>query len=139
MDENEDDFPLFDKTYYLAWRIEMKGYLKEKGAGVWNTVVAWTVPSKNPLKFATKKNNAVALKTVFNGLSGSIKESIGKSTFAKYLSLKLEKEYQDKRQDTKDNPIKDVKKINEGKDPPKYYDCNNSKCNDVECSLANKE
>jgi hypothetical protein len=29
--------------------------------------------------------------------------------------------------------------INEGKDPQKYFDCNNYKCNDVECSLANKE
>jgi hypothetical protein len=29
--------------------------------------------------------------------------------------------------------------INEGKDPAKSSDCNNSKCNDVECSLANKE
>jgi hypothetical protein len=29
--------------------------------------------------------------------------------------------------------------INEGKDPSKYFNCNNSKCNDVECSPTNKE
>jgi hypothetical protein len=40
--------------------------------------------------------------------------------------LNLEKEYQDSI-------------INEGKDSPKYSDCNNYKCNDVEFSLANKE
>jgi hypothetical protein len=35
MDEHEDEVPLFDETNYLAWRIEMKGYLKEKEVGVW--------------------------------------------------------------------------------------------------------
>jgi hypothetical protein len=44
----------------------MEGYLKEKGIGVWNTVVAGPVPSKNQSKFATKKNNEVALKTIVN-------------------------------------------------------------------------
>jgi len=29
--------------------------------------------------------------------------------------------------------------INEGKDPSKSSNCNNSKCNDVECSPTNKE
>jgi hypothetical protein len=141
-----DEVPFFDETYYSAWRIKMKGYLKSKGAGVWDTVVVGSVPSKKQSKFAAqkeeKKNNAVAFKTIFNGLSGSVKESIGQCTSTKDLWLKLEKAYQDKRQDTEDNPIKDVKKnsvINEGKDPPKYSDCNNSKCNDVECSPANKE
>jgi chromosome segregation ATPase len=55
--------------------------------------------------------------------SGSVKESIGKCTSAKDLWLKLEKAYQDSV-------------INEGKDSP---GCNNSKCNDVECSPANEE
>ena len=42
--------------------------------------------------------------------------------------MKLEKVYQDKS-------IKE----NEGKDSPKYFECNNSKCDNVEFSLANKE
>jgi hypothetical protein len=41
--------------------------------------------------------------------------------------VKLEKVYQEKIKDIEDNTIKD----NEGKDSPKYYDCNNSKCDDV--------
>jgi hypothetical protein len=121
----------------------MKGYLNSKGVGVQDTVVVGSVPSKKQSKFASqkesKKKNAVAFKTIFNGFLGSIKESIGKCTSAKDLWLKLEKAYQDKRQDAKDNPIKDMKQINEGKDPPKYSYCNNSKCKDVECSPANKE
>jgi hypothetical protein len=116
--------------------------LNSKGSGVWDTVVARSVPSKKKSKFAAqkkaKKNNVVAFKTIFNGLLGSIKKIIGKCTSAKDLWMKLEKVYQDKRQDIEDNPIKEVKQINEGEDPPKYSDCNDSKCNDVECSPANK-
>jgi hypothetical protein len=36
---------------------------------------------------------------------------------------------------SRQNSIKD----NEGKDSPKYSDCNNSKCDDVECSPTNEE
>jgi hypothetical protein len=123
MDEHTNEVPFFDETDYSAWRINMKGYLKSKGAGVWDTVVVGPVPSKNQSKFVAKKNNAVAFKTILNGLSGSVKESIGKCTSTKDLWLKLEKAYQDSV-------------INEGKDSP---GCNNSKCNDVECSPANEE
>jgi hypothetical protein len=91
MDENTNEVPFFDETDYSTWRINMKGYLKSKGAGVWNTFVFGPVPSKNQSKFATKKNNVVAFKTILNGLSGSVKESIGNFTSAKDLWLKLEK------------------------------------------------
>ena len=117
----------------------MKGYLKRKWVGVWNTIVGGSVPSKNQTKGATqkeaKKNNAVALKTILNGLSNFFKESIGPHSSAKDLWMKLEKVYQYKRKDVEDNSIKD----NEGKDSPKSSNCNNSKCDDVECSPANKE
>jgi hypothetical protein len=64
-----------------------------------------------------------------------VKESIGKNSSVKDLWPNLEKVYQDKRKDAKENSIKD----NEGKDSPKYFDCNNSKCDDVECSPTNEE
>jgi hypothetical protein len=141
-----DEVPLFDETYYSPWRIKIKWYLKSKGAGVWDTVVVGSIPSKKKSKFVaqkeTNKKNTMTFKTIFNGLSVSVKESIRQCTFSKDLWLSLEKAYQGKIQDTKDNPIKDVKKnsvINEGKDPPKYFDCNNYKCDDVECSPTNKE
>jgi hypothetical protein len=91
--------------------------------GVSDTVVARPVPLKNQSKFATNKNNVVAFKTILNGLSGSVKESIGKFTYAKDLWLKLEKAYQDSV-------------INEGKDSPGR---NNSKFDDVECSPTNEK
>jgi hypothetical protein len=135
MDELANEVPLFDEMDYSAWRIEMKGYLKEKGVGVWNTVVGGSIPLKNQSKFAAqkeaKKHNAVTLKTIFNGLSYYVKESIGPHSSTKDLWLKLEKVYQDKE----DKSIKD----NEGKDSPKSFDCNNSKCDNVECSLTSEE
>jgi hypothetical protein len=59
----------------------MKVYLKEKGAGVWKETIGGSVPLKNKSKFSAqkeeKKNDALALKTILNGLSSSIKESMG--------------------------------------------------------------
>jgi hypothetical protein len=52
---------------------------------------------------------------------------MGQCTSAKYLWLKLEETYQNKKQDTKDNSIKN----NEGKESPKSSNCNDSKCDDV--------
>ena len=138
MDEHADEVPLFDETNYSTWRIEMKGYLMVKWAGVWNTIVGGSVPSKNHSKpiaqKESKKNNLVALNTIFNGILGSAKQRIRQNSSAKDLWLKLEKVYQDKIKDTENNAIKD----NKGKDSPKSIDCNNSKCDDVECSPASK-
>ena len=111
----------------------MKGYLKEKGTGVWKESIGGSVPLKNKSKFAAqkeeKKNDALALKTIFIGLSSYVKESMGQSISAKDLWLKIEKVYQDKE----DNSIKE----NEGKDSPKYY--NDNTPSEVECSLTNEE
>jgi hypothetical protein len=135
----DDEVPIFDEKNYSAWRIEMKGYLKEKGEGVWKVTIGGSVPLKNKSKFAAqkeeKKNDALALKTIFNGLSSSVKESMGQCTSAKDLWLKLEKTYQGKKEDTEDNSIKN----NEGKESPKSSDCNNSKCDDVECFSTSEE
>jgi hypothetical protein len=122
-----------EETNYSAWRTKMKGYLKEKGAGVWKTTIGGSVPLKNKSNFAAqkeeKKNDALALKTIFNGLSSYVKESMGQCTFSKDLWLKIEKVYQDKE----DNSIKE----NKGKDSPKYFDYNTP--SEVECSLTNEE
>jgi hypothetical protein len=34
MDDHSNEVPLFDETNYWTWRINMKGNLKSKGAGV---------------------------------------------------------------------------------------------------------
>jgi hypothetical protein len=99
--------PLFDGTYYSSWRENMKQYLKSKGFEVWNSVVSkpWELTtSKNlsKIKFQrrVRKNNEVALKILLNGLSNTVKESIGLCTSSKDLWLKLEEIYQIKKQDT---------------------------------------
>jgi hypothetical protein len=104
----------------------MKGYLKAKGVGDSNNIVVGPVPSKNQSKYATKKNNVATFNTILNGISYSIKESIGKCTSTKDLWLKLEKAYQ-------------YLVINEGKYYPKYFDCNTPECNEVECYPTNEE
>jgi hypothetical protein len=85
MDEHtfpsKNNIPFFDETNYMAWEIKMKGYLKSKGVGFWDTVVTGSIPLKKNSKFVAqkeaKKNNIVAFKTIFNGLSSSVKEIIG--------------------------------------------------------------
>jgi hypothetical protein len=85
MDEHTNEVTLFDEIDYLTWRINMKGYLKSKGAGVWDTIVVGPVSLKNQSKFVANKNNVVAFKTVLDGLTYSIKEIIGKCTSSKDL------------------------------------------------------
>jgi hypothetical protein len=117
----------------------MKEYLKSKGGGVWKETIGGSVPLKNKSKFAAqkeeKKNDALALKTIFNRLSCSIKESMRQFTSAKDLWLNIENTYQRKKEDTKYNSIKN----NEGKQSPKSSDCINSKCNEVECFSTSEE
>jgi hypothetical protein len=93
---------------------------------------------------------------------------MGQCTSTKDIWLKLEKTYQSKKEDTKDNSIKNNEgkespkssiynyskcdyvgkkedleensiKINEGKESPKTPDCNISKCGDVEYFSTSEE
>jgi hypothetical protein len=77
MDEHIDEFPLFDEIDYSSWRIEMKCFLKEKVKGIWNAVIGGSIPLNNKSNFSTRKesnkNNALALRTIFNGLSSYVK------------------------------------------------------------------
>jgi hypothetical protein len=141
-----NEAPLFDGTYYSSSRDNMKQYLKSRGSGVWDSVVSnpWNLTtSKNLSKFASQRRvrnkNEVALKILLNGLSYTVKQSMGLCTSAKELWLKLEKVYQIKKEDTYDIPIKNEKEdstINKGKDSPQYSDCSNV---DMEFSPASKE
>jgi hypothetical protein len=111
----DDEVPILDEENYSAWRIEMKVHLKEIGEGVWKATIGGSVPLKNKSKFVAqrkeKKNDAFSLNTILSGLSSSIKESMGQCTTAKDLWINLEETYQSKKEDTKDNSIKN----NEGK------------------------
>ena len=65
-----NEVPLFDETYYFAWRTKMKEYLKI--FGVWETVINAHVPSKKQAKSVAQKearnNNSTTLKFILDGL-----------------------------------------------------------------------
>jgi hypothetical protein len=127
----DDEVPILDEENYSTWRRQMKVHLNGIGASVWKVVIGGSVPLKNKSKFAAQreenKNDALALNTILSGLSSSIKETLGQCTSTKDLWLKLEETYQSKKEDTKDNSIKN----NEGKEYPKSSIFNDSKCDDV--------
>jgi hypothetical protein len=52
-----DEFPLFDETNYLAWRIKIKGYLKSTGVGFWDTIVVGSVPFEETVKICSSKGS----------------------------------------------------------------------------------
>ena len=51
----DDEVPIFDETNFSVWRIEMKGYLKEKGVGVWKEAIGGSIPVNKKSKFASQK------------------------------------------------------------------------------------
>jgi hypothetical protein len=55
----DDEVPILDEKNYSAWRIEMKGYLKAKGGGVWKETIGGSVPFKNKSKFAAQKEDNI--------------------------------------------------------------------------------
>ena len=130
-DSSKIEVPLFDETDYFAWRAKMKDFLKR--FGVWEIVINAHVPSKKQSKAAAKKeaqrNDSTTLKFILDGLPSSIKKNVEECTSAKDPWSKLEKEYQSKLQDMKQNAeeksTEDIKQkamkdtvIHEDKDSP---------------------
>ena len=99
---SNDEVPVLDVTDYFGWRSEMKAYLKK--FGVWEIAVNppahFNKKTKSAAQKDAKKNNTIALKFLMDGLSSSVRESVGKHTSAKALWFKLESEYQGRNQDT---------------------------------------
>jgi hypothetical protein len=99
-----NEAPLFDGTYYLYWRENMKRYLKSRGSRVWDSVVSkpWHLTiSKRKYKTAkeAKRNNSVALKEIRDGLTDQVKEMMKHYKSAKELWLQLENYYQNETQE----------------------------------------
>ena len=78
----------------------MKAFLKKYG--VWETMINAANPSKKKSKDENqkeaKKNNAIALKFLLDGLPSSIRDSLGEFTSVRELWLKMEGDYQGKVQ-----------------------------------------
>jgi len=91
--------PLFCGTNYLIWKRRMQGYLEAEGSGVWQSVLTGYDHPKKVKTTAQKearKNNSMAMESILEGLSDSIKEKIGKCNTAKELWLKIEHLYSSK-------------------------------------------
>ena len=99
---NNDEVIVLDVTDKFGWRSDMKAYLNK--FGVWEIVVNPPAQSNKKTKSAAQKDanqdNTIALKFLMDGLSSSVRESVGEHTLAKDLWLKLESEYQERNQDT---------------------------------------
>jgi hypothetical protein len=57
----DDSVPMFDEKNYSTWRIEMKVYLKAKGAGVWKEPIHGSFPLNNKSNFASQKNKRIMM------------------------------------------------------------------------------
>ena len=71
LNTNEDIF--FNETYYSSWRERMKGYLKTKGPGVWETIACKLTTvrnqSKHLAKNEAKKKHSTIIKAILDILS----------------------------------------------------------------------
>ena len=89
----------------------MKVTLKATGYDVWNSVITGYSPPKKARTIAQKeanKNNSMAMETILNGVTDSVKEKIGHHISARDLWLNVEHLYSTEGQETKDNLIKDL-------------------------------
>ena len=115
-ESSKNELPLFYETDYFIWREKMKEFLKR--FGVWEIVINAHVPSKKQSKATAKKevqkNDSTTLKFILDGLLSSIKKNVEECTSSKDLWSKMEKEYQNKRQDTEksveEKPTEGMKK-----------------------------
>ena len=84
---------------------------------VWEIVVNPPAQSNKKTKSAAQKDsmkvNTIALKFLMDGLSISVKESVGEHTSTKGLWFKLKSEYQGRNQDTNiEAEVKSIKDEN---------------------------
>ena len=99
---SNDEVLVLDVTDYFGWRSNMKYYLKK--FSVWEIVVNPPAQSNKKTKSSSqkdaRKDDTIDLKFIMDGISSSVRESVGEHTLAKELWLKLESEYQERNQDT---------------------------------------
>ena len=90
----------------------MKSYLKKFGVCyiVTHPPISSNKKTNTTAKKDAKKDNTIALKFLMDGLSSSVRESVGEHTSAKDLWFKMESEYKERNQDTKiESEVKSTK------------------------------
>jgi hypothetical protein len=88
--------PPFDGSNFEYWKNRMETYLKAHGADVWILVASGYNASKKPKSAAqkeAKRNNKLAIDTILDGLTDSVKSKVGSCASAKHLWDKLQELY----------------------------------------------
>jgi hypothetical protein len=114
--------PPFDGSNFEYWKNRMETYLKSLGADVWISVASGYNASKKPKTAAqkeAKRNNKLAIDTILDGLTDSVKSKVGSCASAKYLWDKLQELYareegEEEEEVEEDYNISDFKEENRG-------------------------
>jgi hypothetical protein len=114
--------PPFDGSNFEYWKNRMETYLKDLGADVWISVASGYNASKKPKSAAqkeAKRNNKLAIDTILDGLTDSVKSKVGSCALAKYLWDKLQELYareeaEEEEEVEEDYNISDFKEENRG-------------------------
>jgi hypothetical protein len=88
--------PPFDGSNFEYWKNRMETYLKSLGEDVWISVASGYNASKKPKTVAqkeAKRNNKLAIDTILDGLTDSVKSKVGSCASAKYIWDKLQELY----------------------------------------------
>jgi hypothetical protein len=86
----------FDGSNFEYWKNRMETYLKSLREDVWISVASEYNASKKPKTAAQKEaksNNKLAIDTILDGLTDSMKSKVGSCASAKYLWDKLQEIY----------------------------------------------
>jgi hypothetical protein len=123
MEDNiPNGIPPFDGSNFEYWKNRMETYLKSLGEDVWFSVASEYNALKKP-KTATqkeeKRNNKLAIDTILDGLTDSVKSKVGSCASAKELWDKLQdlygrEEVVEEEEVEEDYNISDFKEENRG-------------------------
>jgi hypothetical protein len=87
MEDNiPNGIPPFDGRNFEYWKNRMETYLKALGADVWFSVASGYNSLKKPKTAAqkeAKRNNKLAIDTILDGLTDSVKSKVGSCVSAK--------------------------------------------------------
>jgi hypothetical protein len=135
----------------------METYLKSLGEDVWISVASGYNASKKPKTAAqkeAKRNNKVAIDTILDGLTDSVKSKVGSCSLAKYIWDKIQELYareeaeEEEEEVEEDYNISDFKEENhkekiirqedENLKKLKYVEIENSKLKDMQRKLRSE-
>jgi hypothetical protein len=124
-DKIPNGIPPFDGSNFEYWSNRMETYLKALGADVWFSVASGYNALKKP-KTAThkeaKRNNKLAIDTILDGLTDSVKSKVGSCASSKEIWDKLQDLYvredaeeEEEEEEVEENyNISDFKEENKG-------------------------